>query len=754
MSKQTFKIGKSFIPSILVLSCSAALLLFAAVLAVSPVASQTSALVQTGEDGLSLVTNQTLDATIKPAGNGSLYVTKDTIVGGTNSQYGYEVYVSVNSSSVNDIYLNGDTTNTGTNQKINATTGTYDTPAALDITDGATWGYAIAGLGSFDATYNETNPASSAKFAAMPVIENKQLIHEVTTAAIDDETEIYYGIKADSSLEPGLYKTEILYTAVPKPAPMVAKAILGDNHNLNFIYDNLTYNVGDIYTDDLGQPTEITNIYTVPTSTSYRSDVPWLADSTVYDTIKSISFDTSFHDFEPLSIAAWFYELKYVESIIDIENLNTSQVNNMEYLFYYLGSEVSALDMGNITALDFRNVINLHGTFYGVGFKVTNLSLNLDNVNFASAATMQDMFDNFGYQAVNITMSLKNWNVPNLVSLRAGFWDTGLSATGTVSIDVSGWTLGSLRDFYSAFCFVGYGASSVSLIGLSDWDMHTVTNAERAFESVGRNATTFTLTIEGWNLGTDSGVNTKWMFYNVGENSTGDVTLNLSGWTLGSASTEGMFVYAGGHTSTRLYADLRNWTFTSGSLYKMLYEIGSSRGDHFDWIVDVSGWNFGNVVALTNLFFDTGYGAETYTLIGLNTWNVSNIATMEGMFGNAGPTATTWDIGDISGWDVGNVRSMQSMFWYAGSSASTWTVGNLGFVDANHPGWNVSNVTSMSSMFYNAGHTATNWSIGDISGWNVGNVTDYSSFINPTADYGPSPNFANASVVMNQPHWQ
>ena len=64
----------------------------------------------------------------------------------------------------------------------------------------------------------------------MPTIDNKQLIHESNIAIADDTLDIYYGIEADSTLEPGLYKTEILYTAVPKPEPpRTAKAVLGNN---------------------------------------------------------------------------------------------------------------------------------------------------------------------------------------------------------------------------------------------------------------------------------------------------------------------------------------------------------------------------------------------------------------------------------------------------------------------------------------------------------------------------------------------
>ena len=218
MSKQTFRIGNNLIPRILFCFSSLVLVLFGILAIVSPVESNTNALVETTEYGtdLSVATNSTVDAAIRPKANGSLLVVKDTLVANSNLQYGYEVYVSANSDTSSDIYLNGNTANSESNQKISATTGTYAAPTALNLTNGATWGYAIAGLDNFDATYDEENPSNSAKFAAMPTIGNEQLIHDVSTTVADDEINVYYGVKMDSALEPGIYKTEILYTIIPR----------------------------------------------------------------------------------------------------------------------------------------------------------------------------------------------------------------------------------------------------------------------------------------------------------------------------------------------------------------------------------------------------------------------------------------------------------------------------------------------------------------------------------------------------------
>lgn len=710
MSKQTFQIGKNFIPNILVLSSSAVLALFAALILIAPVAETTSA-VDTPNltDGLSLVTNKTIEANIRPEENGSLSIIKDTIVGSTNSQYGYEVYISANSDTETSIYLNGNPENDAATQKILATTGTYNAPVALDLTNGATWGYAIAGLDNFDASYNIYTPAASAKFAAMPTMDNKQLIHSSSTAVADDTLDIYYGIDADGTLEPGIYKTEILYTALPIIPPSTPKAILGDNGNLNLVYDYSTYTVGDTYTDNLGS-TEIVEVFNIPADGAIEN-----GKNIAYsqkDSIESINIEASFQDFEPSTVNYWFNEMRYVTSVTNIENLNTSQAESAEFLFYYLGSEVSTLDMGNVKLMDFSNLLSARGMFYGVGYKVIDLSLNLDNMDFENVTTMQDIFDNFGFEATNITLSLKNWNVPNLTNLYMGFYDLGdFSDGGTVYIDVSGWVLGSLQNLRNAFYCVGYRASSLTLVGLSDWDVSTVNNAAYAFCSVGRENDSLELTIENWNLGTSGGLNAEWMFYNLGYGVRGDVILNFSGWSFGYINTDHMFAYTGGGTHTKLQADFSDWTFSGGSLASMFYDFGSSSGQNYNFQLDVTGWDLGNVSILNNLFYDSGYGASSYVITGLSTWDVSKITSMEGMFNNNSTSATTWNIGDIGGWDT-------------------------------------KNVTNMSGMFNDAGYNATTWDIGDISGWIVSNVTNHSNFISLNS------NSTNASVVNNQPAWQ
>ena len=709
MSKQTFKIGKSVFPNILVLSCSAMLLLFGALLVVSPTEVATKALVNTTEyeDGLSIATNVTLDTNIHPEDGGTIAIAKDTVVGNTSSPYGYELYVSANSETINDIYLNGNTTLTENTKKISATTGTYDTPAALDITNGATWGYAIAGLDNFDASYNIYAPAASAKFAAMPVIENKQLIHEVTTAATDDATEIYYGIKADSTLEPGLYKTEILYTAVPKQAPRVAKAILGDNGNLNFVYDNLTYTVGDTYTDNLGQPTEITNVYTVPMGSSAQNDTPWHADYATYSSIASANFDASFHDFKPITTAYWFSDCGHLASVTNLENLDTSETLSLAYMFGGIGSDssITAVDFGNVKSLDVSHATTLHAMFAGAALYATTINIDLENWDLSSAYDIGNMFDDFGMYAHELTLNLKNWNVPNVATIYHTFWNTGYMynvATEIdtfVHIDVSGWQLGNLRTAESAFWYTGGYADEIIIEGLEDWDVSTLSVAKEMFMCIGMSTEIedFYFELKNWDL--SSITDTSYMFYEMGAGATGDWEMDLSGWTFkGGFGSAHMFDDAG-YRATNWTLNASGWTFGDNTALSMTFNDTGTQFNYAEtWTIDVTDWTFGSSTVMYQTFYNAGSTAATWTMIGASTWNVENVTTFVQTFHSAGSSSTSWSIGDLSGWDTSNVTNMSYMFGSAGQRAGT------------------------------------NFYIGDISGWDVSNVAYHDSFIMEASD--------------------
>ena len=215
MSKQTFRLRNNFILNILFSCSSVSLALFGLLTFVPPYNPEKQAEAVIDPDLYTISVNAVSDISLQvnPSAAGTVAMVEDVITSSTNSPSGYKLYVSVDSDH-NDIYLNGDSNNDVSGKKIAATSGTFDSPAALMNDSSSSWGYAVPGLNNFDIAYDPSSPSSSAKFAALPVIGEEQLIHEHEGVATDDTTSVYYGAKVDSNIAAGHYIANVVYTSM------------------------------------------------------------------------------------------------------------------------------------------------------------------------------------------------------------------------------------------------------------------------------------------------------------------------------------------------------------------------------------------------------------------------------------------------------------------------------------------------------------------------------------------------------------
>ena len=238
MQNKKFRLRNNLILNILFSFSSVTLALFG-FLAVLPPASEpeASAIIDGEQFALTVTNSEAINLEINPTDSGSIAVAKDTIVANTNSPAGYKLYVSTDSTTSNDIHLNGRESNDTADKKLVATTGTNELPTQLENNS---WGFAIAGAGNFDTTYNAENPSMSAKFAAVPQKDAEQLIHDHSGRAIDDQTEIYFAAKANTSIASGNYQTTILYTTLSEATDQDTTEINVEDGVLPANYTNKT----------------------------------------------------------------------------------------------------------------------------------------------------------------------------------------------------------------------------------------------------------------------------------------------------------------------------------------------------------------------------------------------------------------------------------------------------------------------------------------------------------------------------------
>ncbi len=151
--------------------------------------------------------------------NGVMTVDSSTVTVGTNSPYGYRLYLGMNSTS-NALIQSLDTSKT-----ILASSGSFESPAAL--TNG-TWGYAIphsstavVSTNGFDNSYEELSSAraTNAKFASIPVSSSTAVRIAETDDLGTNDIPVYYGVRVGYETDAGDYTNNVVYTAIADTAP-------------------------------------------------------------------------------------------------------------------------------------------------------------------------------------------------------------------------------------------------------------------------------------------------------------------------------------------------------------------------------------------------------------------------------------------------------------------------------------------------------------------------------------------------------
>ena len=619
MPKQTFRLRKNLILNILLSFSSVTLTLFG-FLIVSPLISEsTHAEGDEPDDGITITVNGEVDANLVLFDEGDYKIAKDTVSVSSSAAYGYELFLTTDSEAHQSIYLNDDPTS---ESRIAPVSGTIAEPAVLTNN---TWGFAIAGQGNFDNEYDPSNPDPASRFAIIPTTADQQAVYENSAATAEDNIDFYYGIKVEPTLEVGEYTTSAAYTAIAKEKPFIAKAILGDNGNLNFVYDRNDYAAGDTYTDNIGETT-ITNVYEVPinSSNSGSASMGW----TDNNNIVSANFDSTFFNFKPVSTAYWFINDRSLASITNSSNLDTSQVRDMKFMFQNAGYNATTFGL-DLSGWDTSNVSDMWYMFRYAGDNATTWSLNISGWDTGNVKRMSGAFASTGYNAAV-------WNIGGIGSLNTGnvtdmsevFDYAGYKATA-FNLDLSGWNTINVKNMGSMFRGAGYKAGAFNL-NLSGWNTGNVTTMSSMFHYAGRdNATTFNVNLDRWT--TDKVTNMRFMFEQAGMNATTWNISNIGDWNTGRVTDmSNMFSYAG----------------SSANAFNM----------------DLSKWNTGNVTTMSNMFSGSGKSAATWSVGDLSGWNTGKVTNMAGMFKDAGRVATVWDIGNLNyvdeehkGWDVSKV---------------------------------------------------------------------------------------------------
>ena len=206
-------------------------------------------------------------------------------------------------------------------------------------------------------------------------------------------------------------------------------------------------------------------------------------------TIKEIVFDKSFNTYAPTSLNSFFKNLYSLETITDLEYLNTANVTDMSSMFHSC-RKLTDLDISNLNT---ENVTDMSSMFHSC---INLTELNLSNFNTANVKNMRSMFDGCGnltglnlsnFNTTNVTdmssmfnscrnlteLDLSNFNTTNVTNMSHMFSE----CTVLASLDFSKFNTENVKEMISMF----YSCGNLTSLDLSNFNTAKVMNMSYMF---------------------------------------------------------------------------------------------------------------------------------------------------------------------------------------------------------------------------------------------------------------------------------
>ena len=196
------------------------------------------------------------------------------------------------------------------------------------------------------------------------------------------------------------------------------------------------------------------------TGTTYSLNVGdnnpgWYTDNSNTQ-VDKVVFDESFVDARPTSTHYWFYGMENLESLVGIENLNTSEVTDMASMFQSC-FKLQHLDLSHFNT---DNLVNMHRMF--------------------QACVMLESIDLSSFNTANVTGENMDW----LFAL----------CTNLSSVDVSSFNTSRVTSLWSMF----FQCGNLTQLDLTSFDTHQVTRTTTMFQGCTKLVTVYAG--EGWDM--------------------------------------------------------------------------------------------------------------------------------------------------------------------------------------------------------------------------------------------------------------
>lgn len=257
------------------------------------------------------------------------------------------------------------------------------------------------------------------------------------------EEDAGHGITCKVSDSTGKYTGTLTSNAITPMKPAEAFAVYSaDDNSLNFYKRSEIPNVGQVF-----EGRTATAVYTgIETDVYYTvSQQPWLDYSNDIRTVKFIDV------VKPVSTARWFNGCKFIESL-NLTNLNTSEVTNMERMFCDMldaipndsGSVVRALAL-DFSGFDTSNVTNMREMFMN---NQAIQSLDLSSFDTSSVTDMSYMFHNMNHIQ---SLDVRSFDTSRVVKMEYMFNGLGSVFDKFKSLDLSSFDTSNVTNMKGMF---------------------------------------------------------------------------------------------------------------------------------------------------------------------------------------------------------------------------------------------------------------------------------------------------------------
>ena len=399
------------------------------------------------------------------------------------------------------------------------------------------------------------------------------------------------------------------------------------------------------------------------------------------ESIDLSNFDTS----NVTDMESMFYGCNSLTSIKGLENFDTSQVTNMSQMFY----DCAKIRTLNVSNFDTSNVANMSDMFSMCDL-LSDIK-GLENFNTSQVTTMESMF--YGCDSLT-SLNLSNWNTSNVI--RAGSMFSFCS--GLRTIDLSNWNTSNLKVIASMFdkC-----KNLETIKGLNNFDTSNTTHFGYMFQDC--NKLSASMTIANPNVSEQYGYGD--MFLNCSTISPAKFVVNYTSGCKSVAqnmvATKGSGnVVLGGMPSTLVDGSTFNSTIKGISGFRNVTEIRFEQKSGTLSGTDVSEAKDGSIKARISgkiLYVEANgeifankdcssmfYYCESLTNLDLRNFDTSKVTDMSYMFYWCRLLTSL----DLSGFDTSKVTDMKYMFSGCNKLSGSITIMNP-------------NVTSYSGMFNN-----------------------------------------------------